>query len=331
MARLIILLLACLATSCDKSPYSIISRFPVEEQLALEGTIPYDIVKFNLSQVKEVGNYYLLSLFNDEEYRFAVTDKEFNEITRTCRAGNGPGEFLSAELCGTESISDDTLRFYVHDFLNGKLSKITIDLTCGQSKIEECFSFEPLTRAYYELQNGYRLINGSNNRYYLQDTCGNKTYFEGWGNDINGAIEYQEWFIPKIQSSDMLNSDSTRLLINDRHSPALWVHTLSGALVRNVCIGKGLDDLPESYWGGHFKASYMGDDYIISLYNESDDYGETFSSWLLIFDKDLNPLARYALEGQNRTFTVDSKTGRVLMLGYDYEEIHVYNLSKYIF
>lgn len=332
MNRLIpLMLLIWLLPGCSNHSFEVIKKFPVENSIGPVKTIEYDVVNYPIWEIAEIGDFYLLSLFSDTGFGFAVTDKSFNQISRLCRLGNGPGEFLSTEFRGLISVSEDTLRFYVHDLLKGRRCIAAVCLKSGKSKITETDSFAPWTRAYYPLGNGKYLISNNNNRYYLTDNSGNKTYFEGWGDDINEAVENQEWYIPDIQSTETFNSDSSRLLINDRNSPALWVHSTDGTLVKNVYIGKGPEDLDrDTYRGGHLGASYLGDDSIVTMYVESDDMGETDSSWLLIFDKDLNPKARLSLQGENKGFTLNRKTGILLMLGYDYEEIRVYDLSEWL-
>lgn len=318
-------------SGCSDNTHEIIKKFPVESSIEPVKTMTYDVVNYPIWKIHEIGDLYLLSLLSNTGFGFAVTDKSFNQISRLCRIGNGPGEFLSTDFKGVVSISEDTLKFLVHDLLKGRRSIASVSLKSGESTITLTDSFTPWTRAYYPLGGGRCLVSNNNNRYYLTDSSGNMTYFEGWGEDINEAVEDKDWYIPDIQSSETFNPDSTRLLINDRNSPALWVHSIDGTLIKNVYIGKGPGDLdPDMYRGGQMGASYLGDDCIVTMYVESEDMGETDYSWLLIFDKDLNPKARLSLSGENKCFTLNRETGELLMLGYDYEEIRVYNLSEWL-
>lgn len=319
-----------LLASCEDDKFISSRDFPIEMNLSPSSQIEAEVfTSENISSLEEIGDYRILKLTNG--YAFAITDLKFNQIARVGILGNGPGEFLYPICLGGEVSADGRLSINILDVPKGKYSRIYVDMVKKSYSVEELAALPNNTRTIYELSGGRNLICGNNNRYYFQNSNGTIKYLERWGENINQAIEYQEWFVPDIVSFDILNSDSTRLLICDTYSSSLWLHNVSdGAMVKKVCV---LDHERKTssaqYWGGYYDASYCNA-YIVILYNVSEDLGETMQSCLMIFDKDLEPKCLFWIPNENISFSVNQRTGEVAMIGNDYDGAHIYDLSEWL-
>lgn len=319
-----------LSTSCAEHKFISRRAFPQEMNLLPSHQIVTDVfTSYNVSSIKEIGTYRILKLAGD--YAFAITDSEFNLVQKVGRLGNGPGEFLYPVCAGGEVCSDGRLYIDVLDIPKGKYSRIYADIVDMCYSVEDLLSLPNNTRSFYDLLDGRRLICGNNNRYYYQNLNNTINYLEGWGENINHAIEHQEWFVPDIVSFDAISADSTCLLICDSNSSHLWLHNLSdGSIIKELFI---LDNerktTAATYWGGYYDASFCGDNIVI-LYNVSEDLGETIQSYLMIFDKNVEPKCLFTIPNENISFSVNQATGELAVIGSDYEGTHIYDLSEWL-
>ena len=75
MNRLIpLMLLIWLLPGCSNHSFEVIKKFPVENSIGPVKTIEYDVVNYPIWEIAEIGDFYLLSLFSDTGFGFAVTD-----------------------------------------------------------------------------------------------------------------------------------------------------------------------------------------------------------------------------------------------------------------
>lgn len=323
--NLLLSLAAIVSFSSCKNDYSFVKDFPEKGQIDYE-TVPYNAAEINLLSINPLPGGLRLCQLMKSEHHFALLDKDMNEIVRFGRSGRGPEEFIYAMYEGVTGISADSLSLLVRDWVTGSLYSVAVSLHDGNTHSSLIREFPMLMRKISPLGDGKFLCNNNANRYYFDDN-GVVTYFEGWGEDINEALENPEIYVPDNQTSDFFSPDSTRLLVYSGSYPILYLHSMKdGSLLNKTYVEMRPEEFPEdescplSFGGG----GYVGDHIALLL---CDDVNET--SRILIFDKNLKPLVSYDVPLIN-TLDIDPDTGEALSLDYENELIYKFDLSQWL-
>lgn len=311
-------------SSC-KNDYSFVKDFPEKSSLS------YDTVSYNAAEMYPLTIYPLsgglrLCQLIRSEHHFALLDNDMNEIVRFGRNGRGPGEFITANLERVTGASGDSLYLLVRDWINGRLYESSVNICDGNMRLSLVKEYQTGMRKISPLGDGRFLCNNDANRYYFDDN-GIVTYFEGWGEEINEALENSDIYIPDNQTLEFFSRDSTRLLVYSLSYPVLYLHSMKdGSLLNKTCVELRPEEFTEyescplSFGGG----GYVGDHIALLL---RDDMNET--SRILIFDKNLKPLVSYDVPFIN-TLKTDPDTGEALSLDYENELIYKFDLSQWL-
>lgn len=322
--EILFIMAAVLLTGCrQESNY--VADFPEKGSLDYE-TIPYNAAEIYPLVIYPVSGGLRICELMNSDHPFALLDNDLNEIVRFGRNGRGPGEFLSANLERVTGVSEDSLSLLVRDWLTGGLYSTTVNLHDGNAHTTLVRQYPALTRMICPLGDGRYLCNSSANRYYFDDN-GTETYLEGWGEDINEAMEESGIYIPDNQTSQFISQDSTRLLVYSLSYPVLYLHSMKdGSLLRTLSVEMRPEELPEDescpvFFGG---GGYVGD-HIALLF--CDD--ENLTSRILVFDKNLKPLVSYDIPLVS-TLETDPETGEAISLDYENELVYIFDLSRWL-
>ena len=199
----------------------------------------------------------------------------------------------------------------------------------GMSKSKKTGEVSIMNRARYSLSNGTVIVNNNENRYFLIGQDGDTTYFETWGDNID-AKEYEDWWIPRLQTDEIFTTDSSRMLVyTDR--PYVWLHRTDGTLIKKVFVEKRPDEVREDFGGLGFDCGRLfGDHFLLMISDLVSENPIKVSNRLMLFDYDMNPEAVYSIPGENLDFYSDPKTGLVWIPDPSEEVIRVYDLSEWI-
>lgn len=318
-------LIVIVLSACRGQNYNYVNVFPEKGSLSYE-TVPYNAAEINLAVINPVSNELLVCLLWESEHNFALLDNDLKEIVRFGRNGRGPEEFINARFVGMTEISDDSLSLLIRDWTKGRLYSTSVNIHDGNTHSSLLREYPTSMRAIYPLDNGTFLCNNEANRYFF-DNNGTTTYLEGWGEDINEALENSDIYIPDNQTSEFFSRDGSRLLIYSVSYPILYLHSMKdGALLNKTYVQMRPEDFPDKgycpvYFGG---GGYVGNHIVLLLCNDSDE-----SSQILIFDKDIKPLVSYDVPFVN-TMDIDSDTGMAFSLNYENELIYKFDLSQWL-
>lgn len=325
--------------SCTDKHYTVIRSFPVEEELIPE-TVPYNPVELHISSLTHAGPYQIYDLSGKEDYVFLITDSTNKEICRMGKMGRGPQEMLtpaivSEVICATT----DSVVFRVLDIPTGKLFRFTAEPDNG-SRITLQANFNTgLRECHFVGENKYLCNDLNMNRYFFSDSSSVRQYLEGWGDDINEAVENSPIYIPNLQTQSLINTDSSRIVIYGLGLPVLFLHDINGNLLNKVYLGMTPNEVNNIQQG----LEYHGfdrvrnfNDYIVAYYYDwfydenSSSSIEQYENYILIFDRNLRPKAKYRVPYYISDFDIDPTTGILTALN-TYDEIFCYyNLSEWL-
>ena len=314
--------------SCSDSNYTFIDSFPLSGELQPVRTMKYDPVKVNLYGIARAGDYWLASI-GDNDYRAAVTDDSLNVIVRTLRTGNGPGEFLYPLRYGTPYTEGDSVIIFVKDAFKGSLNRVATCLTDGKTDVRKIGEVPVMNRTWHPLPDGSVIVSNNENRYFLIRSDSDTVYFETWGENID-AKEYEDWWIPRLQTSEIFTPDNSRMLVyTDR--PYVWLHSTDGRLIRKVYVEQRPDEVRENAGGLGFNDGDLLGNHFLLLFNDLvDEETWTCSTRLMVFDFDMRPEAVYSIEGDVSSFYADPETGLIYINDRDEELIRIYDLSEWL-
>lgn len=317
--------------SCTDRGYTLIRMFPTIGELKPVNVIRYDPVEIDLySIVGQVDDYWLVYATKNQ-YSYALTDKNFKPIVHFCGEGNGPGEFQWGVVCDSPRprIEGDSLIVTIKDMARGTVNMTAVCIRDGMSKSKKTGEVSIMNRARYSLSNGTVIVNNNENRYFLIGQDGDTTYFETWGDNID-AKEYEDWWIPRLQTDEIFTTDSSRMLVyTDR--PYVWLHRTDGTLIKKVFVEKRPDEVREDFGGLGFDCGRLfGDHFLLMISDLVSENPIKVSNRLMLFDYDMNPEAVYSIPGENLDFYSDPKTGLVWIPDPSEEVIRVYDLSEWI-
>lgn len=316
---------AVLSAGCGQD-YVYVGEFPEQDELSWR-TVPYDTVTmYSLEMYPLSGGYRLVEQTSSAGQGFALLDRNLNEIVRFGRLGRGPEEFLTPCFNGSTGISGDSLHLQIRDWPAGILYRTAVSLRDGNTHSEKIAEYPSGTRAIYSLGNGRFLCNSAANRYFFDDN-GTETYLEGWGEDVDKALEKSGWYNPDNQTREFFSPDSTRLLVYSGYYPILYLHsTDDGSLLSRTYVSMRPEEFPERascplYFNG---GGYLGDRIVLLQCDDSRNV-----SRILVFDGNLKPLVSYEVPFVD-TLQLDPGTGEALSLDRENELIYVFDLSRWL-
>lgn len=321
---IVISIVVVLSTACGQH-YNYVKDFPEKRNLSYD-TVPYNAAEINLLLINPMSGGFKVGELLKSEHHFALLDNDLNEIVRFGRNGRGPEEFINARFVGMTEISDDSLSLLIRDWTKGRLYSTSVNIHDGNTHSSLLREYPTSMRAIYPLDNGTFLCSNEANRYFF-DNNGTTIYLEGWGEDINEALENSDIYIPDNQTSEFFSRDGSRLLIYSVSYPILYLHSMKdGALLNKTYVQMRPEDFPDKgycpvYFGG---GGYVGDHIVLLLCNDSNE-----SSQILIFDKNLKPFVSYDVPYVN-TMDIDSDTGTGFSLDYENELIYMFDLSQWL-
>ena len=285
--------------SCSDSNYTFVDSFPISGELQPVRTMKYDPVKVNLYGIARAGDYWLAYLA-DDDYDLAIVDDSLNVIVRTLRTGNGPAEFLRPVCYGSPYTKGDSVILSVKDMYRGTLNRVAVCLTDGKTDVRKTGEVPVM----------------------------NRTYFETWGENID-AKEYEDWWIPRLQTSEIFTPDNSRMLVyTDR--PYVWLHSTDGSLISKVYVEQRPDEVRNAGGLGFNCGDLLGNHFLLLFNDLVDEETWTCSTRLMIFDFDMRPEAVYSIAGDCYFFYADPETGLVYVVDPEEELIRVYDLSGWL-
>lgn len=323
--KIILPFLSLIMSAACGQDYNYIADFPEKGSIDYE-TVPYNAAMINLLDISPVSGGLRVCALWESEHHFALLDNDLNEMARFGRNGRGPEEFINARFVGMTGISDDSLSLLIRDWTYGRLYSTSMNIHDGKTHSSLLREYPTSMRAIYPLGDGRFLCNNEANRYFFDDN-GATIYLEGWGEDINEALENSDIYVPDNQTSEFFSQDGSRLLIYSISYPILYLHsTKDGALLNKTYVKMRPEDFPDKgycpvYFGG---GGYVGDHIALLLNDDSDE-----SSRIMIFDKDLKPLVSYDVPLIN-TMNIDPDTGEAFSLNYEDEVIYKFDLSQWL-
>ncbi len=313
-----------LSAGCGQD-YSFIKDFPEKGEIAFE-TMPYNAAEMYPLTIYHIPEGYWVCQLLESEHCFALLDEDLNEIVRFGRKGRGPEEFIDPNFVASTGSAGDSLFLLIRDWTKGSLYRTAVNLHDGGTHSHTIREYSTGMRAIYPLGNGRFLCNGDANRYFLDDN-GNFTYLEGWGEDVNEALENSEIYIPDNQTLEFFSPDSARLLVYSITYPVLYLHsTDDGSLLNKAFVEMRPEDLPkDGYCPVYFAGGgYIGDHIALLMCDDSKE-----SSRILVFNRDLKPTVSYDVPFVN-TLEIDPDTGKALSLDYDNELTYIFDLSQWL-
>lgn len=318
------------ASNCVRSTGKsvIVESFPVSDSIQPVRIINYDPLKINPYTIAKAGKWWLAFLIRNE-YAIAITDDSLNVKALTCRQGNGPGEFLWPVSYGTPYSVGDSVIIPVKDTYRGTLNRVAVCIDNGVTDVKKTGDVPVMNRAWIPMPDGSVIVSNNENRYFLVRHAGDTAYFETWGDNMD-AKEYEDWWVPSLQTSEIITQDSSRMLIyTDR--PYVWLHSTDGKLIRKVYVEHRPDEVREDLGGlGFNSGSLLGQHFLLLFKDLVDEENWTCSTRLMIFDMDMNPEAVYRIAGDCYSFYADPLTGLVYVPDLDEELIRVYDLSEWL-
>ena len=309
--------------SCTDRDYNVIKSFPEECNASLVKEVTYDPTEYFIGNITWTNGYWIYEL--QEEPFFVLLDKDYNEITRFGREGNGPGEFLFPILSKTTAHTN-TVDIHFLDRETGRLYNASINKNDGNLHLSELKDFGKNLREAHPLDDGCYICNGFNNRYYFLEKDGEERYLEGWGEEVNEAAELSYTYTPKLQTLSAISPDNNLLAIYGITQQALILHNIDGTHIKTVYIGE--EPNPQIYFSqtGTFGGVVFIGNTIVALYNSVKDE----CSYLMVFDRELSPLKRYRLPINGNILTGNPEEGVVTVLSYDDEKMYCYDLSEWL-
>ena len=313
--------------SCSDNNYTFVDSFPISGELQPVRTMKYDPVKVNLYGIARAGDYWLAYLA-DDDYDLAVVDDSLNVIVRTLRTGNGPGEFLRPVCYGSPYTKGDSVILSVKDMNRGTLNRVAVCLTDGRTDVRKTGEVPIMNRTWYPLPDGSVIVSNNENRYFLISSDSDTVYFETWGGNID-AKEYEDWWIPRLQTSEIFTPDNSRMLVyTDR--PYVWLHSTDGSLISKVYVEQRPDEVRNAGGLGFNCGDLLGNHFLLLFNDLVDEETWTCSTRLMIFDFDMRPEAVYSIAGDCYFFYADPETGLVYVVDPEEELIRVYDLSEWL-
>lgn len=310
-------------SSCTDKDYDVVKSFPEEGEATLVMEIPYNPTEYFLSSITWTDGYWVYRL-RDEPF-FVLLDSNFNEITRFGRKGNGPNEFLSPMLSKVTS-GTDSVDVCFYDWSKGRLYNASVNKNNGDVHISELKDFGKRMRYVSALDDGRYICSAENNRYYFLEKDGQEHYLEGWGDEVNEAVELSSTYVPTFQSLSAISPDNNLFAVYSISHQVLILHDMNGRRLNTVYISKEPDmGLYDSEIGSFNDIVFIGDT-IVALYESVEDE----CSYLMVFDRKLSPLKRYRLPINGDTMTGNPKEGVVTVLSYDDEKMYCYDLSEWL-
>lgn len=327
----------CLLAGCshkDKN-YITIKKFPICSELVPLDTINYNVTEYNPLTVDYVCGYWLVKNIDKDKHCFSILDKELKLISSFGSFGRGPNEFLSPYYVSNNGINADTLNATIRDWTTGRLFRLHVNICDGEYTAEKLTDFGKWMRAIYNLEDGRILCSEENNRYYFTNNAlTNKTYLEGWGEEINEATEFTEWYVADNQTGECFPADSSTLLVYSMSYPILYLHSIAtGEKLKEVYVHTKPSEIASKNYIPAFSfnpVKYFGNCYIghFEIRDPNKDI-EFYESRLMIFDKDLNPLVEYTVPRID-TFGVNDDTGDVIGINYNEECFYLFDLSEWL-
>lgn len=310
-------------SSCTDKGYDVVKSFLEEGEATLVMEIPYNPTEYFLSSITWTDGCWVYRL--REEPFFVLLDSNYNEIARFGRKGNGPQEFLSPMLSKVTS-GTDSVDVCFYDWSKGRLYNASVNKNNGDVHITDLKDFGKRMRYVYALGNGRYICSAENNRYYFLEKDGQEHYLEGWGDDVNEAVELSSTYVPIFQSRSVISPDCSMFAVYSISHQILILHDISGKRINTVYISEEPDmRLYDSNIGSFNGLVFLGN-VIVTLYESVKDE----SSYLMVFDRKLAPLKRYKLSINGNILTGNPKECIVTVLSYDDEKMYCYDLSEWL-
>ena len=321
---LIALTATALSVGC-RLDYSYVRNFPEKGEITYTVT-PYNAAEMYPLSIQHIPEGYWVCQLLKSEHCFALLDEDLNEIVRFGKKGRGPEEFTDPNFVGSTGSTGDSLFLLIRDWTKGCLYRTAVNIHDGGTHSSIIRGYSTGMRTIYPLGKGRFLCNGDANRYFLDDN-GLFTYLEGWGEDVNEALENSATYIPDNQTLELFSKDSSRVLVYSISYPILYLHaTDDGSLLNKTYVEMRPEDFPKDgycplYFAG---GGYIGDHIALLLCDDS-----KMVSRILIFDRDLKPAASYDVPFVN-TLEIDTSTGKALSLDYENELTYIFDLSQWL-
>lgn len=332
VSRLLMTAAACFAfAGCGEQKERVIRHIPSADTLAYEA-LKYDPVACNMATLNYAGDWWITTNRHGNDNCMSVLDSRLRPVAGFGRVGRGPQEWLVPCFAGLrESGTDSLIYVLVRDWPEGKLYKTEVDIANGGYEVSLIKDFRVPMRAIYRLNESTYLCNGDNNRYYLlDDATGDRTFLEGWDEDIHEAAENNRLFIPEIQTLESLSPDSSQVIVYGLDVPVLYLHDLNdGSLRHKICIGDNLNALMSDDRMDYFAGAYIGDGYIAAVYCNMDVRSGEVESSLMLFDRNMKLKNVYAIPTADYvTFNPDKSV--LACLSYVDETVYLYDLQGLI-
>ena len=329
VSRLLMTAAVCLAfAGCGEQKERVIRHFPSTDTLAYEA-LRYDPVACNMATLNYAGDWWITTNRHGNDNCMSVLDSRLRPVTGFGMIGRGPQEWLVPCFAGLQKSDADSLLYVmVRDWPEGKLYKTVVNLESEGYEVSLIKDFGISMRAIYRLGDSTYLCNGDNNRYYLLDeTTGDRTFLEGWDENIHEAAENNNLFIPEIQTLESLSQDSSQVIIYGLDVPVLYLHDLNdGSLRYRICIGNNLDALMSDDRMDYFAGAYIGDGYTAAVYCNMDVRSGEVESFLMMFDRNMKLKNAYAIPPADYvTFNTDKSI--LACLSYVDETVYLFDLN----
>lgn len=325
--------------SCTERNNVVIRSFPIEEELIPE-TVPYNPLEMHITSLINAGAYWLYRLSSKEDYLLLLADSSNKEICRMGKKGRGPLELLTPAVVSEVIYSTtDSVAYRVLDVPTGKLFRFSAEPDgCHRISLQANFNIG-LRECHYLGDDRYLCNDLNMNRYFFSDSFGNRQYLDGWGDDIDEAVENSPVYIPNLQTQSVISTDSSRIVIYGLGLPVLFLHDIDGRLLKKVYLGMTPDEVNNIQQGMEyhgFDRVRNFNDYIVAYYydwfydeNKRSSI-EQYENYIVIFDKDLSPKARFKVPYYISDFDIDPATG-ILTALTTYDELFCYyDLSEWL-
>ncbi|WP_281525463.1 BF3164 family lipoprotein [Alistipes dispar] len=302
-----------------KTPYKIITEFPIEQQLKGK---PFAIIENNIGiiDVKKAGPY-LICKEHKTEYHFTIYDSIHQKTWRWGRNGRGPHEYLAPSYWGLHEKINNGVRIQLLEQALKKLQ--TIDITCTSDSIAahvvSTFSIP------YNLNIDPRILvrKNANTLYGISD-FGDCRFFKCDSTFRN--IEFLDHVLPFnknasvhdiAQSCSGVKPDKEMIAVAYFNLPQLTIYSYKGNVVQTIFIDKiiqpkniNVNDAEE-----YFLDINVDDHYIYALY-DSFDSEQSGQNSILIFDWHGNPIAKYRIPRASR-FAIDKLSKQIITVNAD--------------
>lgn len=323
-----------------------INKFP--KTFPLRGEIKANIDVIGIKDFCFFDSLIFISTNNNDSLWTLASLTDYHTIGAMFKKGIGPSEFISSPDVdfNTQILQEkDQLYAYIYDSKRGKLLKVNITESINRnnlilSKLNDSlpvslFNFVYINDSTYFCKEAgsnntqqLRYINGHNNKKIIPDCIG----------ELNKA---------SIKKGEDINILSTLTKFNQKKKLVIEmpiglnyinIYSLDKSFSRTICIGKKLYSIKQIQEKERWDRIYTFGDlriyknfWAVLYINESEKVFQTKrekNPFILIFDWDGNPMAKFELNQFATSFDIDFKNGYLYIFDTQTETFFKYDINN---